>query len=98
MQEGIMRFASVAEIKDGLSEYLARAREKNEPIIVTHHGKPNALIQPIDESDLEDLEWRRLARKKLSNAWEGEDDALYDSILQLPGARRSIRKSYSPAG
>jgi mRNA-degrading endonuclease toxin of MazEF toxin-antitoxin module len=26
-----MRFASVAEIKDGLSEYLARAKEKNEP-------------------------------------------------------------------
>ena len=41
-----MRFASVAEVKDGLSEYLARARKKNEPIVVTHHGKPYALIQP----------------------------------------------------
>ena len=35
-----MRFASVVEVKDGLSEFLARARKKNEPIVVTHHGKP----------------------------------------------------------
>jgi prevent-host-death family protein len=72
-----MRFASVAEVKDGLSEYLARARKKKEPIVVTHHGKPYALIQPLEEADLEELEWRRLARRKLARAWEGEEDALY---------------------
>ncbi|HWW86701.1 MAG TPA: type II toxin-antitoxin system Phd/YefM family antitoxin [Vicinamibacterales bacterium] len=75
-----MRFASVAEIKDGLSQYLARAKKKNEPIVVTHHGKPYALIQPLEESDLEDLEWRQLARNKLARAWEGEEDALYDYL------------------
>ncbi len=75
-----MRFASVAEIKDGLSEYLAHARKKNEPIVVTHHGKPYALIQPLDEADLEELEWKRLARRKLTHAWEGEEDALYDYL------------------
>ena len=75
-----MRFASVAEIKNGLSEYLARARKKKEPIVVTHHGKPYALIQPLDESDLEELEWRQLARKQLARAWEGEEDALYDYL------------------
>ena len=75
-----MRFASVAEIKDGLSEYLARARKKNEPIVVTYHGKPYALIQPLDQADLEALEWKRLARRKLTHAWEGEEDALYDYL------------------
>jgi len=70
-----MRFASVAEIKDGLSEYLARARKKNEPIVVTHHGKPYALIQPLYQADLEALEWKRLARRKLTHAWEDEEDA-----------------------
>jgi prevent-host-death family protein len=75
-----MRFASVAEIKDGLSEYLARAKKKNEPIVVTHHGRPYALIQPLEESDLEELEWRQLARKKLARAREGEQDALYDYL------------------
>jgi len=75
-----MRFASVAEIKDGLSEYLARAKKKNEPIVVTRHGKPYALIQPLEGADLEELEWKRLARKKLARAWEGEEDALYDYL------------------
>jgi prevent-host-death family protein len=75
-----MRFASVAEIKDGLSEYLARARKTNEPIVVTHHGKPYALIQPLDQADLEALGWKRLARRKLTHAWEDEEDALYDYL------------------
>jgi prevent-host-death family protein len=44
-----MRVASVAEIKDQLSEYLARARKKREAIIVTDHGKPYALMQPLKE-------------------------------------------------
>ncbi len=75
-----MRFASVAEVKNGLSEYLARARKTNEPVVVTHHGKPYALIQPISEEDLEELEWKELAKRKLARAWEGEDDALYDYL------------------
>ncbi len=75
-----MRFASVAEVKNGLSAYLARARKRNEPIVVTHHGKPYALIQPLSEEDLEELEWRRLARKRLARAWEGEEDTLYDYL------------------
>ena len=75
-----MRFVSEAEVKDGLSEYLARARKKNEPIVVTHHGKPYALIQPLTEQDLEELEWKQLARRKLARAWEREEDALYDYL------------------
>lgn len=67
-----MRFAGVAEVKNGLSAYLARARRKNEPIVVTHHGKPYALIQPLSEGDLEELEWRKLARRRLACGWDGE--------------------------
>ena len=75
-----MRFASVADVKNDLSEYLARAQKKKEAIVVTRHGKPYALIQPITEEDLENLEWRGLAKKRLSKAWEGEDDSLYDYL------------------
>jgi prevent-host-death family protein len=75
-----MRFASVAEVKNGLSEFLARARKKKEPIVVTHHGKPYAIIQPLEEGDLEALEWRQLARMKLERAWEDDEDALYDYL------------------
>jgi prevent-host-death family protein len=75
-----MRFASVADVKNQLSEYLARARKKKEAIIVTHHGKPYALIQPLSEQDLDELEWKELARKRLARAWEGDEDALYDYL------------------
>jgi prevent-host-death family protein len=51
-----MRFASVAEVKNQLSRYLAVSRRKREAIVVTHHGKPYALIQPLSEQDLEELE------------------------------------------
>lgn len=72
-----MKFVSVAEVKSRLTVYLAQARKKKEPIIVTHHGKPYALIQPISEQDLEGLGWEQLAKDRLRSAWEGEDDALY---------------------
>ena len=75
-----MKFVSVAEVKNRLTVYLARARKKREPIIVTHHGKPYALIQPISERDLEDLGWEQLAERRLRKAWEGEDDALYNYL------------------
>ncbi len=75
-----MRFATVAEVKDHLSEYLADARRKRRPILVTHHGKPYALIQPISERDLEELEWKGLATARLVGAWHGEADALYDYL------------------
>jgi prevent-host-death family protein len=75
-----MRFASVAELKKGLSAYLARARKRREPLVVTRHGKPYALIQPITEQDLERLEWKGLATRRLNQAWEGEGGC----ALRLP--------------
>ena len=75
-----MRFASVAEIKNRLSEYLARARRQGEPIIVTRHGKPYALIQSLTERDLDDLAWREPRRERMARAWAGEDDELYDYL------------------
>ena len=75
-----MRFVNVAQVRNQFSSYLARARKTREPILVTHHGKPYALIQPISERDLEDLGWTQLAENRLRQAWEGEDDALYDYL------------------
>ena len=75
-----MRFASIAELKDQLSDYLVRARKKGEPIVVTRHGKPYALIQPLEERDLEELGWKQLAQTRLRDAWKEEDDALYDYL------------------
>jgi prevent-host-death family protein len=75
-----MLLASISELEKDLSVYLAEARRKKQPIIVTRHSKPYVLIRPITEPDLESLEWKGLARKRLSKAWEGEDDGLYDYL------------------
>ncbi|MBI1876397.1 MAG: type II toxin-antitoxin system Phd/YefM family antitoxin [Acidobacteria bacterium] len=75
-----MTLATVAQVKNQLSRYLARAKQTKEPIVVTHHGKPYALIQPISERDLETLDWKRLAAERLRAAWEGDDDVLYDYL------------------
>ncbi len=75
-----MRFASVAEVKNQLSWYLAQSRKRKEPIVVTHHGKPYALIQPISERDLEALGWKQMPEERLRLVWEREDDALYDYL------------------
>jgi antitoxin (DNA-binding transcriptional repressor) of toxin-antitoxin stability system len=75
-----MRFATIAEVKDQLSRYLRRARREREPIVVTHYGRPYALIQALDEEALEELAWGELAKRQLERAWEDEDDALYDYL------------------
>jgi prevent-host-death family protein len=75
-----MRFASVAEVRNQLSTYLAQATKDKKPIVVMHHGRPYALIQPISEGDLEVLGWGRLARNRLQQAREREDDAHYDYL------------------
>lgn len=75
-----MRFASVAQVKNELSKYLAHARKTNEPIVVTRHGKPYALIQPISERELESLDWGKLAQERLRKAWEDDEDDLYDYL------------------
>jgi prevent-host-death family protein len=75
-----VRFATVAELKNQLSRYLRRARREGEPIVVTLHGRPYALIQALGEKDLEDLGWTELARRRLGEAWEGEEDELYDYL------------------
>jgi len=67
-----MRYASVAEVKNRLSSFLARAKRTKEPIVVTHYGKPYALIQPLSERDLEDLGWKRLGEARLREAWGGK--------------------------
>ncbi|GEM_PF-1993686 len=45
--------------------------------MVTHHGKPYALIQTISEEDLEGLGWDQLAQSRLRKAREGEDATTY---------------------
>jgi len=72
-----VRLATVAEAKNNLTKYLGEAHRRREPILVTKHGKPYALIRAIEASDIETLDWGRLSQDSLRRAWEGDDDRYY---------------------
>lgn len=67
-------------MKNQLSLLLTRARKNREPVIVTRHGKPYAIIQPLFDEDLDALAWNELGKRRLARAWEGEPDELYDYL------------------
>ncbi len=46
-----MKSASVSETKNGLSALLDEVRQ-GETVLITHHGKPVARIEPCDTADL----------------------------------------------
>ena len=75
-----MKFASVADMKNRLSYFLGEAHKTHEAIMITNHGKPYAILQPLTDADLEKLEWKRMAEESLQRAWEGESDELYDYL------------------
>jgi len=75
-----MKFATVAETRNRLTQILEEAHRRRELVLVTRHGKPYAMIRPIEPPDLEALEWSKLGEASLRKAWEGEDDRLYDYL------------------
>jgi prevent-host-death family protein len=75
-----MRFASITEVRNNLSKYLSAARETGEAIVVTNHAQAHALIQPPADQNLDELQWRELARRRLAQSWADEHDALYDYL------------------
>ena len=58
-----MKNARISELRDGLSEYLARVR-KGETVIVYDRDTPIARIEPIAPSDPNLPEWVREAERK----------------------------------
>jgi antitoxin (DNA-binding transcriptional repressor) of toxin-antitoxin stability system len=58
-----MKNARISELRDGLSEYLARVR-KGETVIVYDRDTPIARIEPIPPSDESIPEWVREAERK----------------------------------
>ena len=69
-----MRFATVAQLKNQTSE-LIRSAQDGETVVITKHGKPEAVMVRIREEDLED--WV-LAH---SPAVKAELDRLYAECL-----------------
>jgi len=62
-----MKFYTVAELKTHISQILALGKKHHSEAVITRHGKPLALLIPIDP---EDLEWslREPIRARLRKA------------------------------
>jgi antitoxin (DNA-binding transcriptional repressor) of toxin-antitoxin stability system len=58
-----MKNARISELRDGLSDYLARVR-KGETVIVYDRDTPIARIEPIAPSDTSVPEWVRDAERR----------------------------------
>ncbi len=58
-----MKNARISELRDGLSEYLARVR-KGETVIVYDRDTPIARIEPVAPSDERIPEWVREAERR----------------------------------
>lgn len=58
-----MKNARISELRDGLSEYLARVR-KGETVIVYDRDTPIARIEPISPADDRIPEWVREAERR----------------------------------
>jgi prevent-host-death family protein len=58
-----MKNAKISELRDGLSDYLARVR-KGETVIVYDRDTPIARIEPIAPSDERTPDWVREAERR----------------------------------
>jgi prevent-host-death family protein len=50
-----MRSYGIRDLQRRVSEIVREARRSGEPALLTHRGRPFAVIAPIDEDALEDL-------------------------------------------
>ena len=44
----------IRELKDRASEIVRKVREEQAPYIITLHGKPSAMIIPLEEEEIDD--------------------------------------------
>ena len=77
---GIGRSVSVSEAKANLASLVRRVREKNEIVVLAHHGVPSAALLSIDQYQglietveiLSDRKTMRSLRRSLRQAGKGE--------------------------
>ena len=72
-----MKMVSTAELKTHANQLLSQVTLGKQPIVITRHGKPCAVIEPFSENDIEDLafeygrEVRKMARESAKDMKAG---------------------------
>lgn len=98
-----MKIVGVRAAKAALSEYLDLAQ--TERVIVTHHGKPVALLVGLQGYDLADVVtasdtafWKRIEARRKPPTVSSEADRHALGAPQRKGARRTRPKHRPEAG
>lgn len=79
-----MQTAGVAKLKAGLSSYLESVKA-GEHVVVTDHGRPVAMIIPIDPKITEDERQAELLAKGLIRPAQGTLPTDFFSKTRIPG-------------
>ena len=88
-----MKFSTVRELKFKTSEVLRRTAN-GEPVIITSHGKPKAILASVDEEELEDIllsaspALRKKIRDGLEDIRKGRVTRLEDYLAERPKGKR----------
>lgn len=87
-----MKFVSMRELQKEASAIVGLA-EKGEDVIITKHGKPAAVIYPLNEEDMEDymIEHSPSIRKKIEAGLKDARAGRVTSIEDLLKAKRPAK-------
>jgi prevent-host-death family protein len=90
LQERVVRFTNVRELKTKTSEML-RTVERGNTVLVTTHGRPTAMLVPVTEDDIEDalLAYSPKLRKKIE---EGLKDIRAGRSMSLSDYKATRRR------
>ncbi|MBI5074667.1 MAG: type II toxin-antitoxin system Phd/YefM family antitoxin [Nitrospirae bacterium] len=93
-----MKFVSMRELQKEASAIVGLA-EKGEDIIITKHGKPAAVIYPLNEGDMEDylIEHSPSIRKKIEAGVKDARAGRVTSIEDLLKTKRTIKHARAKA-
>ncbi len=87
-----MKFANIRDLQRDASGLIALA-EKGEDVIITKHGKPTAVIYPLNEEAMEDymISHSPSIKKKLA---EGMKDAREGNVVSMDDMlkRRGLKR------
>ena len=88
-----MKLITTTEAKDHFTAIARQVTRRREPVVVTFHGTPRVVIEPMTEDDLEDLafqyspEVRRMVREANADIRAGR----YVTHAEFLAGKRSRR-------
>jgi prevent-host-death family protein len=76
---------SIRELKNQTLSIVRQVREEAAEYVITHHGRPVAILRPINEDDVESLE-----KQKAVESWQKLLEIGNALVESEPGAKSAV--------